>query len=79
MQDPAEVVKITCARFCISYPGLAPIGIGGLNKATLLRHAKYYFQLVALNLFHIIIFLFFYTIANSGLQLIGTFFNVKSP
>ena len=31
MQDPAEVVKITCARFCISYPGLAPIGIGGLN------------------------------------------------
>ena len=31
MQDPAEVVKITCARFCISYPGLAPIGIGGLR------------------------------------------------
>ena len=31
MQDPAEVVKITCARFCISYPGLAPIDIGGLT------------------------------------------------
>ena len=32
MQDPAEVVKITCARFCISYPGLAPIDIGGLRR-----------------------------------------------
>ncbi len=42
MQDPAEVVKITYARFCISYPGLAPISIGGLSmQNTLLSSPKH--------------------------------------
>ena len=41
MQDPAEVVKISCAHFCISYPGLALINIGGLSNKKSLHDTLY--------------------------------------